>query len=63
MYFTLKMRFMTEISPNYCNIKAITCQNNNFQPFFCKIDRKNLYDKNLKYIQLSASLSLKFNTC
>ena len=63
MYFTLKMRFMTEISPKYCNIKAITCQNNDFQPFFCKIDRKNVYDKNFKYIQLSASLSLKFNTC
>ena len=31
MCFTLKLGFMTEISPKYCNIKAITCLNNDFQ--------------------------------
>ena len=28
-----------------------------------QIGTKNLYDKNFKYIQLSTSLSLKFNIC
>ena len=49
------MGFMTEISPKYCNNKAITCQNNDFQPPFCKIGTKNLYDNKFKIIQLSSS--------
>ena len=51
------MGVMMEISPKCCNIKAVTCYNNDFQLFSAK------YDKNLKYIQLSTSLSFKFNTC
>ena len=42
------MGFMMEISPKYCNIKAITCSNNDFQLLFCKIATKNLYDKKFK---------------
>ena len=43
MYFTLKMGFTTEISPKYCNIKAKTRKNNDFQPFFCKIGTQKIY--------------------
>ena len=51
MYFTLKMGFTTEISPKYCNIKAITCKNNDFQPiFFCKIGTQKIYMIKIKNI-------------
>ena len=64
MCFTLKKGLKTEISPKYCNIKAITHKNNDFQPFFLQNRHtKNLHEKNLKYLQLCTSLSLKFNTC
>ena len=57
------MGFMTEISPKYCNI-AITRLNNDFQPFFLQNRHtQNLHDKNLKYLPLYTSLSLKFNIC
>ena len=59
------MGFMTEISPKYYNIKAITCLNNDFQPFFFKIGTKNLYDKKFKIysVKYLINLSLKFTTC
>ena len=63
MYFTLKMGFTTEISPKYCNIKANTLKHT-FSTFFLQSRHtQNLHDKNLKYLQLCTSLSLKFNTC
>ena len=43
MYFNLKMGLKTEISPKYCNIKAITHKNNDFQPFFSKIGTHKIY--------------------
>ena len=36
IYFTLKNGVMMEISITYCNTKAITCQNNDFQLFLAK---------------------------
>ena len=42
MYFTLKMGFTTEISPKYCDKKAIKRKNNDFQTFFLQ---KKAYKK------------------
>ena len=42
------MGVMMEKSQKYCNIKAITCLNNDFPLFICKIGTKNLYDKKIK---------------
>ena len=56
------MGFMMEISPKYCSIKAkTTAKTTSFNFLSARQAQKTL--KNLKYIQLSTSLSLKFNTC
>ena len=54
---------MMETSPKYCNIKAITCLNDEFQLFSAKQAQTIYTIKNLKYVQSCTSLSLKFNTC
>ena len=44
------MGVMMKISPKNCNIKAITCYNNDVELFFCKIDTKNYKIKNLNIV-------------
>ena len=49
--------------PKVLQYKCYTMLKELFSTFLCKIGTTNYMIKKLKYIRLSTSLSLKFNTC